>query len=149
MMHQYRLKPITRTLQPPPFRTIQATDNEIILILAALQHYPLCGCHQGKLAEVIPIIQGFIQRVHDQLPPRREQIEGQELARERNKEFSMSTKCQSLYKGNVNQKVDPSPNWLFMPTFPLCCSMSRRQRCRPRPRLTLLTSRSCTSWPWK
>lgn len=75
-MQHHRFKPITKALQPP-LRTILATDNEIIILLAALQHYPLCGCHQGKLAEAMPIIQGFIQRLHEQLPPRQDRIEGQ------------------------------------------------------------------------
>jgi hypothetical protein len=67
-VQQPRFKPTTRLL--PPLRTIQATDNEIIILLAALQHYPLCGCHQKELAEAIPLIQAFIQRLHSQLPPR-------------------------------------------------------------------------------
>lgn len=71
---QPRIKPITKSLHPP-LRTIQATDNEIIILRAALQHYPLCGCHQGKLTEAMPIIHSFIQRLHEQLPPRKDQVE--------------------------------------------------------------------------
>ena len=68
-----RFKPTTRSL--PPLRIIQATDNEIIVLLATLQHYQICDSHQGEIAPVIPLIQSFIQRLHDQLPPRK--IEGQ------------------------------------------------------------------------
>jgi len=35
---QQRIRPITKSLQPP-LRTIQATDNEIIILQAALHHY--------------------------------------------------------------------------------------------------------------
>lgn len=75
-MQQSRFKPITRSLHPP-LRTILATDNEIIILLAALQHYQICSSHQGKLAEAVPIIQSFMQRLHGQLPPGKSQVEGQ------------------------------------------------------------------------
>jgi len=68
-MQQHRFKPIARSLHPP-LRTILATDNEIIVLLATLQHYQICDKHanQGEIAPAIPLIQSFIQRLHDQLP---------------------------------------------------------------------------------
>jgi len=79
MQQHLRLKPATRALHSPPLRTILATDNEIIVLLATLQHYQICDrhAHQGEIAPAIPLIQSFIQRLHDQLPPGREQIVGQ------------------------------------------------------------------------
>jgi hypothetical protein len=73
-----RFNPITRSLHPP-LRTILATDNEIIVLLATLQHYQICDRHanQEAIAPAIPLIQSFIQRLHDQLPLGREQIAGQ------------------------------------------------------------------------
>ena len=68
-------KPTNRSL--PPLRIIQATDNEIIVLLATLQHYQVCDCHQGEIAQAIPLIQNFILRLHSQLPARKDRIEGQ------------------------------------------------------------------------
>ncbi len=73
-MQSGRIKPITRSLRPA-LRMIQATDNEIIILQAALQHYQhFVGLNQ-ELAQAIPLIQAFIQRLHDQLPARKEEIE--------------------------------------------------------------------------
>jgi len=71
------MKPATKALPSPPLRTILATDNEIIVLLATLQHYQICGCHQREIAPAIPLIQSFIQRLHEQLPPGNVQITGQ------------------------------------------------------------------------
>lgn len=73
---QQRIKSII-TSSHPPLRTIQVTNNELI-ILAALQHYPHCTCHQENLAEAIPITQGFIERLHRQSPSRQDRIAGHE-----------------------------------------------------------------------
>jgi hypothetical protein len=76
-MQQPRVKPITKALQPS-LRSIQATDNEIIILQAALHHYrDYIRSDKDFHAQTAPLIQNFIQRLHDQLPPRREQIEGQ------------------------------------------------------------------------
>jgi len=71
------MKPITKALQPPPLKTIQVTDNELIILQAALHHYRDYISYDKDLhAKVSPLIQNFIQRLHDQLPPRKDQIEG-------------------------------------------------------------------------
>jgi hypothetical protein len=73
---QPRIKPITRSL--PSLRTIQVTDSELIFIHVALHHYQdFIRPNQELYQQVAPHIQNFIQRLHDQLPPRKDQIEGQ------------------------------------------------------------------------
>lgn len=72
-----QIKPITRSLQPP-LKTIQATDNEIIILQAALHHYQDFLRHDPKLyQQAAPLIQNFILRLHEQLPPGKDRIEGQ------------------------------------------------------------------------
>ena len=72
-----QMKPITKSLQPP-LRTIQATDNEIIILQAALQHYRDYLSYDKDLhAKASPLIQNFIQQIHDQLPVRKDMIAGQ------------------------------------------------------------------------
>ena len=75
-MHQQPGKPITKALQPPPLRTIQATDSEIIILQAALHYYRDSIRSDNDLyAKASPLIQNFIQRLHDQLPQRSEQTQ--------------------------------------------------------------------------
>jgi hypothetical protein len=72
---QPRMKPITTSFQPP-LRTIQATDNEIIILQAALHHYrDYLSSDKDLHAKASPLIQNFIQRLHDQIPPGK--VEGQ------------------------------------------------------------------------
>lgn len=56
---------------------IGATHAEIIILQAALHHYRDYISYDKDLqAKTAPLIQRFIQRLHDQLPPRKDQIEG-------------------------------------------------------------------------
>ncbi len=59
-----------------PLMTIQATPAEVIVLQAALHHYQRYIADDRQLAQGVPLIQHFIQRLHDQLPPRQERIGG-------------------------------------------------------------------------
>jgi hypothetical protein len=75
-MHQSASKPITKALQSQPLRTIQATDNEIIILQAALHLYrDSIRSDKDLHAKAPPLIQNFIQRLHDPLPQRQEQTQ--------------------------------------------------------------------------
>jgi hypothetical protein len=74
---QPRVNPITKALQSPPLIYIQASHAEIIVLQAALRHYHDYISYEKELAQAIPLIQSFIQRLHEQLPLREERIEGQ------------------------------------------------------------------------
>lgn len=57
---------------------IGATHAEIIILQAALHHYRDYVSYDKDLqAKTAPLIQRFIQRLHDQLPLRKDQIEEQ------------------------------------------------------------------------
>ena len=59
-----------------PLMTIQATANEVIVLQAALHHYlEYIGYDRDLQSRAAPLIHHFIQRLHDQLPPRKEQVE--------------------------------------------------------------------------
>ena len=77
-MQQPKSKALAKSLQPPPLlMTIQATPAEVIVLQAALRHYQDYLSYDHDLhARSVPLIQHFIQRLHDQLPPRQEQIQG-------------------------------------------------------------------------
>jgi hypothetical protein len=76
-MQQPRIKPMTRSLQPP-LRTIQVTDAELIVIQAALSHYLefLRASNPDLYQQAAPHVSQLINRLHDQLPPRKDRIEG-------------------------------------------------------------------------
>jgi hypothetical protein len=75
-MQQPRIKPVTKSLQP--LRTIQVTDSELIFLQAALHHYQdFIRPNQELYQQAAPLIQNFILRLRDQLPPRKDQIERQ------------------------------------------------------------------------
>jgi hypothetical protein len=55
--------------------SIGATHAEIIILQAALHHYRDYISYDKDLqAKTAPLIQRFIQRLHDQLPLRKDQI---------------------------------------------------------------------------
>jgi tRNA(Arg) A34 adenosine deaminase TadA len=70
-MHPHRLQSIPNVSPPsPPLIYVQASHAEIIVLQAALQHYRDSIRYDKELAQAIPLIQSFIQRLHDQLPAR-------------------------------------------------------------------------------
>jgi hypothetical protein len=75
---QPRMRPITKSLQPP-LRTIQVTDSELIFVQAALPHYLdfLRASNPNLYQQAVPHISHLINRLHDQLPARKDRIEGQ------------------------------------------------------------------------
>jgi hypothetical protein len=75
-MQQSRIGPTGKVLQPP-LRIIQATDCEIIMLQTALRHYlDFIRSNQELYQQAAPHIFHFIDRLHEQLPPREERIEG-------------------------------------------------------------------------
>jgi hypothetical protein len=75
LIQQQRGKPINKALQPPPWRTIQATDSEVIILQAALHHYQdFIRPNEELYKQVAPHIQAFIERLHNRLPQRSEQV---------------------------------------------------------------------------
>jgi hypothetical protein len=73
-----RLSPITKSLRPL-LRTIEVTDSELIVIQAALQYYRdfVCAAHPDLYQQVNASVSSLVNRLHDQLPPRKDRIEGQ------------------------------------------------------------------------
>jgi hypothetical protein len=58
--------------QAPLLTSIQASHAEIIVLQAALRHYRDSVGYEKELARAIPLIQAFLQRLQDQIPPREE-----------------------------------------------------------------------------
>jgi hypothetical protein len=75
---QPRIKPLTKTLQPL-LRTIEATDSELIFIQAALPHYLdfLRTSNPALYQQASSHVSRLINRLHDQLPPRKDRSEEQ------------------------------------------------------------------------
>jgi tRNA(Arg) A34 adenosine deaminase TadA len=69
-MHPPKLKSVSKAPQSPPLIYVQASHAEIIVLQAALQHYRDYIRCDKELAQAIPLIQSFIQRLHEQLPAR-------------------------------------------------------------------------------
>jgi hypothetical protein len=74
---QPRIKPITKSLQPP-LSPIQVTNSELIFVQAALQHYLdfLRASNPELYQQAALHISRLIDRLHGQLPPRKDRIEG-------------------------------------------------------------------------
>jgi hypothetical protein len=77
-MQPPRIKPLTKSLRPL-LRTIEVTDNELIIIQAALPHYLdfLRASNPNLYQQAAAHVSHLINRLHDQLPPRKNRIEGQ------------------------------------------------------------------------
>ena len=70
------MRPRRDTLRPV-LRTIEVTDYELILLQAALAHYQdWLRAHSPELfQQATGHISQFVNRLHEQLSPRKEQIE--------------------------------------------------------------------------
>jgi hypothetical protein len=58
--------------QLPSLTYIQTSHAEIIILQAALRHYCDYVSYEQELTQAIPLIQAFMQRLHDHIPPREE-----------------------------------------------------------------------------